>query len=207
MLARWSSLNSLFAVGTPAAVAIGFAAAAGLAASVVLLPDARGAAGGGLALLMVAIAAIDARRFIIPDELNAAALALGLVHAALQAGQAGDVIVVALGLAALRGAVLAVAFWSLRLLYRRFRAQEGLGLGDVKLACVAGVWLDWSAMPIAIEIAALSALAVCAVRYFRDGRSFRATTKLPFGLFFAPAIWIAWLVGATLLAVPAASFP
>jgi leader peptidase (prepilin peptidase)/N-methyltransferase len=204
MLVRWSSLNARSAIGTLETIAIALAAAAGLAVSVILMPDARGAAGGGLALIMVAIAAIDARRFIIPDELNAAALALGLVHAALQGG---DAVVAALGLAALRGAVLAIAFWSLRLLYRRFRGQDGLGLGDVKLACVAGVWLDWSAMPIAIEIAALSALGVCAVRYFRGGRSLRATTKLPFGLFFAPAIWLAWLAGATLLAVPAGSFP
>jgi hypothetical protein len=35
----------------------------------------------------------------------------------------------------------------------------------------------------------------------------RATTKLPFGLFFAPAIWLAFMLGATLLAAPAGSFP
>jgi len=205
MLARWSNSNSWAAMfGTPDAIAAGIAAAASAGASLILLPDMRGAAGAGLALLMVAIAAIDARRFIIPDELSAAALALGLGHAALQAD---DSVAAALGFAALRGAALGLAFWSLRLLYRRMRGQEGLGLGDVKLACVAGVWLDWPAIPVAIEIAALSALAVCAVRYFRDGRSFRATTKMPFGLFFAPAIWLAWLLGATLLAGPAGLFP
>jgi leader peptidase (prepilin peptidase) / N-methyltransferase len=206
MLARWSSLNwrTVAVFGTPDAVATGIAAAASVAASLILVPGMRGAAGAGLALLMVAIAAIDARRFIIPDELSAATLALGLVHAALQAD---DAIAAALGLAALRGAALGLAFWSLRLLYRRLRGQEGLGLGDVKLACVAGVWLDWVAIPVAIELAALSAIAVCVVRYFRDGRSFRATTKLPFGLFFAPAIWLAWLLGATLLAEPAGLFP
>jgi leader peptidase (prepilin peptidase)/N-methyltransferase len=198
MLARWSSLNSraLATIGTPEAVAIGIAAASSLAASLILLPDARGAAGGGLALLMIAIAVIDARRFIIPDELTAAALALGLVFTALQAD---DALMAALGYAALRGVVLAGAFWSLRVLYRRLRGHEGLGLGDVKLACVAGVWLDWSTIPVAIEIAALSALAVVAVRYFRGGRSVWATTKLPFGLFLAPAIWLGWLLGMTLL--------
>jgi len=201
MLARWSSLNArvLAGVATPDAIATGVAAAAGVAASLIVVPDARGAAGAGLALLMVAIAAIDARRFIIPDELSAAALALGCVHAALQGS---DAVMPALGIAAVRGAGLAIAFWSLRALYRRVRGQEGLGLGDVKLAGVAGVWLDWATIPVAIEIAALSALAVCAVRYFRDGRALRATTKLPFGLFFAPAIWLAWLLGAVL---PAAS--
>jgi leader peptidase (prepilin peptidase)/N-methyltransferase len=199
MPVRWSSLNSraLVAIGTPDAITIGGAAAASVAASLILLPDVRGVLGGGLALLMVAIAAIDARRFIIPDELSVAALALGLVHAAWQADEA---VAAALGLAAVRGAALALAFWGLRVLYRRFRGQEGLGLGDVKLAGVAGVWLDWPIIPVAIEIAALSALAVCAVRYFRDGRSLRATTRLPFGLFFAPAIWLAWLLGATLAA-------
>lgn len=199
MLARWSSLNSraLATIGTPEAITIGIASASSLAASLIALPDARGAAGAGLALLMIAIAAIDARRFIIPDELTVAALALGLVAAALQADGAA---VAALGLAALRGIVLAGAFWGLRALYRRLRGHEGLGLGDVKLACVAGVWLDWSTIPVAIEIAALSALAVLAVRYFRDGRTLRATTKLPFGLFFAPAIWLGWLLGRTLLA-------
>jgi leader peptidase (prepilin peptidase) / N-methyltransferase len=75
----------------------------------------------------------------------------------------------------------------------------------VKLAAVAGVWLDLLTIPIAIEIAAAAGLAVCAAKYFRDGRSIRATTKLPFGLFLAPSIWIAWLLGATLLASPAST--
>lgn len=206
MQARWSTLQSRApAVGTLDAVVIGIAAVSAVAASLALLPDARGVAGSGLALLMIAIAAVDARRFIIPDELSAAALALGL---AATAWQAGGEIAAALGGAALRGVVLALAFWGLRMLYRRLRGHEGLGLGDVKLAGVAGVWLDWSTIPVAIEIAALSALAVCALRYFRDRRSVGATTKLPFGLFFAPAIWLGWLLGATLMAVPgASSFP
>lgn len=198
MLARWPILNSriLTTIGTLEAVAIGLAAASGIAVSLVLLPDARGVAGAGLALLMVAIAAIDARLFIIPDELTAAALVLGLVDAAVQAD---DTVAGALAVAALRGLVLAFAFWGLRALYRRIRGREGIGLGDVKLACAAGVWLDWPTIPIAIEIAALSALAVCAVRYLRGARSISATSRLPFGLFFAPAIWLGWLLGATLL--------
>lgn len=199
----FSSARALAAIRTPDAVAIGVAAVLAVAASLLLVPGARGAAGSGLALLMIAIAAIDARRFIIPDELSAAALALGLVDAAVQAT---DTVVAALGDAALRGALLALAFWGVRAVYRRLRGYEGLGLGDVKLAAVAGVWLDWSTIPVSIEIAALSALAVCGVRYLRDRRSVGALTKLPFGLFLAPAIWLAWLVGATLLAAPAMSF-
>ena len=207
MLARWSVLISrrLATARTFEEVTIVIAGAAGIAASVLLLPDARGVAGGGLALLMIAIAVIDARRFIIPDELTIAALALGFVHAALQDT---DAIMPSLATAALRGAVLALAFWGLRIAYGRLRGREGIGLGDVKLAGVAGVWLDWATMPVAVEIAALAALGVYAVRRFRGGRSVGRTIRLPFGLFFAPAIWIGWLLESMLPLFPAmAWFP
>jgi leader peptidase (prepilin peptidase)/N-methyltransferase len=204
MLARWSSLISrtLLTTRTFEEITIVIAWASSIAASVVLLPNARGAAGGGLAVLMIAIAVVDARRFIIPDELTAAALALGFLHAAIQDT---DMVVEALAYAALRGAVLTFLFLSLRVLYRRIRGREGIGLGDVKLASVAGVWLDWSMVPVAIEIAALAALAVYAVRHFYNGRSVRSTTMLPFGLFFAPAIWLGWLLESTLFLIPSAS--
>jgi leader peptidase (prepilin peptidase)/N-methyltransferase len=207
MLARWSILISrrLATARTFEEVTIVIAGAAGIAASVLLLPDARGVAGGGLALLMIAIAVVDARRFIIPDELTIAALALGFVHAALLDT---DAIMQSLATAALRGAVLALAFWGLRIAYARLRGREGIGLGDVKLAGVAGVWLDWATMPVAIEIAALAALAVYAVRRFRGGRSVGRTIRLPFGLFFAPAIWTGWLLESMLPLFPAmALFP
>jgi leader peptidase (prepilin peptidase)/N-methyltransferase len=166
------------------------AAVSTAAASMIAVPGLAGVAGAGLAFLMVAIAAIDARRFIIPDELSASALALGLAHAAI--GHL-DAIAEALGLAALRGGVMAIAFFGLWAAYRRLRGREGIGLGDVKLAGVAGVWLDWQSLPIAVEIAALAALAVCLTRSVAFGRRLSATTRLPFGLFLAPAIWIAWL--------------
>jgi leader peptidase (prepilin peptidase) / N-methyltransferase len=166
------------------------AAVATAAASISTAPGLGGVAGAGLACLMVAIAAVDARRFIIPDELSAAALALGLADAAIRQP---DAIGAALADAVLRAAVTAGLFFGLWAAYRRLRRRDGIGLGDVKLAGVAGAWLDWPSIPIAVEIAALAALAVCLVRWLGFGRAIRATTRLPFGLFLAPAIWIAWL--------------
>jgi leader peptidase (prepilin peptidase)/N-methyltransferase len=170
-------------------------------ASIALVGGPAGYFGAGLGLIMLAIAAVDARRFIIPDSLNAAGFALGLVYALAQGmwieGEGG--VAELLMLAALRAGALALIFFALRLAYARARGREGLGLGDVKLAAVAGVWLDWSAMPVAIEIAALSALAVYAGRYFVRGRPLKATTRLPFGLFFGPSIWVAWLIEMTVL--------
>ena len=92
-----------------------------------------------------------------------------------------------------RGAVLALLFLALRELYWRLRGRDGLGLGDVKFAAAAGVWLDWPAMPVAIEIAALAALALYVLGHVLGRRRIQATTRLPFGLFLAPAIWLAWL--------------
>jgi leader peptidase (prepilin peptidase)/N-methyltransferase len=203
MLARCSTLISrtLTTTRTFEEITIIIALALSVVASVILLPNARQSTGGGLAVLMIAIAVVDARRFIIPDELTAAALALGFLNAAIQDT---DMIVEALAYAALRSAVLTFAFLSLRVLYRNVRRREGIGLGDVKLASVAGVWLYWSTIPIAIEVAALTALAVYAVRHFYSGRTIRSTTILPFGLFFAPAIWLGWLLQSTLFLIPPA---
>lgn len=140
---------------------------------------------------MAAIAAIDARHFIIPDELNAAALLLAFVHAGVErtevelGGMAG---------ALMRAAALSLLFLGLRIAYRRLRNRDGLGLGDVKLAGVAGAWLSWQTIPIAIEIAALAALAAYALSRCFSGHTFQAKSRLPFGLFLAPTIWLGWVL-------------
>ena len=178
-------------------VAAGFIGLAAVAASIWAAPGTGGFLGAGLALLMLAIAAVDSRYFIIPDELTAAALALGAVNAALVDAPS---VIESLALAALRGAATMLLFWSLRWLYRRLRGREGLGLGDVKLAFVAGAWLDWTIIPVAIEIAALAALTIYGVVHFAGRNPVEATTRLPFGLFFAPAIWLAWFLGVAIFA-------
>src|SRR5262249_2067700 len=109
MLTRWSSLFSQTRVTTrtPDEITILLAGSASIAASLIVVPNAHGVVGGGLAILMIAIAIVDARRFIIPNELTAAALALGLLNAAMQGS---GLVLESLAVAALRGAVLAFAF-------------------------------------------------------------------------------------------------
>ncbi len=172
-----------------------FAAIAGaiVIASLVAAPGRSGLFGGALGLLMLAIAIADARSFLIPDKLTIAAFLLALTNAANEglASMPENVAV-----AALRGLVLALAFFALREIYLRLRHRHGIGLGDVKLAAVAGAWLDWTLMPVAIAIAALTALIVYIASQLALRRSLSATAKLPFGLFFAPAIWFCWLLNA-----------
>jgi leader peptidase (prepilin peptidase) / N-methyltransferase len=99
----------------------------------------------------------------------------------------------------MRGVLLALGFYILREIYYRLRQRHGIGLGDVKLAAAVGVWLDWTLIPIAIEIAALTALTSYAASQLLTKRPFDAAAKLPFGLFFAPAIWLCWLLGGSKL--------
>jgi leader peptidase (prepilin peptidase) / N-methyltransferase len=162
----------------------------GVGASILAAPDFTGFAGAALALNMLAIAVIDWRLFIIPDELNALALALGFL--AVGFDDRGDKLTLALD-AAIRGATMAALFFVFRLAYRRLRGREGMGLGDVKLAGVAGIWLDWPSLPIAVEIASLAALGFVLSRHIQARRALDPLTKLPFGAFFAPAIWICWV--------------
>ena len=166
-------------------------------ASIWAAPGLPGFLGAGLALLMAAIAVIDARHFIIPNELNAAALALALINAAALAPAA---LAESLAEALLRGAAAFLLFFALRVAYRRLRGREGMGLGDVKLAFVAGVWLGWTLIPLAIEIAAGVALLAYLTWRALAKRPLEPAVLLPFGLFFAPAIWLAWFIGATIAA-------
>ncbi|HLN08926.1 MAG TPA: A24 family peptidase [Xanthobacteraceae bacterium] len=176
--------------------AVSLVAIAAVLLSLSVSPGVHGVLGAGLALLMLAIAVIDAHSFIIPDELTAAALALALVNAAMQDPSS---IMEGVIWSAVRGAALAACFLAVRSVYELIRGRQGIGLGDVKLAAVAGAWLEWTTMPIAVEIAALAALGGYALRQVVGRRPVRATGRLPFGLFLAPAIWLCWVLETTVL--------
>jgi leader peptidase (prepilin peptidase) / N-methyltransferase len=162
-------------------------------ASLVAAPGRSGLLGGALGLLMLAVAVADARAFIIPDKLTIAAFLLALTNAA---NEGLESMPENIAVAALRGFVLALAFFALREIYLRLRHRHGIGFGDVKLAAVAGAWLDWTLIPVAIEIAALTALIFYVASQLVLRRPLCAAAKLPFGLFFAPAIWFCWLLNA-----------
>ncbi len=100
--------------------------------------------------------------------------------------------------AVLRAAVVTVPLLALMIGYRRWRGRDGLGLGDIKLAAVAGAWLGLVTIFAVIEFAALSALGAYVASGYLRKRPLKATAFLPFGLFLAPAIWIGWLVEALL---------
>ena len=176
--------------GTGPSLALGIALLLSVFASLVTAPGAEGLYGAFLAALMLAIAAHDARHYLIPNELTGAAFALALLRAA---AFVPDIGLEALLWPLVRAVVVAVPLLLLMVLYRRWRGRDGLGLGDVKLAAVCGAWLDLATVLAVIELAALLAIAAYAANAALRKRPLRATAFLPFGLFLAPAIWIGWL--------------
>jgi leader peptidase (prepilin peptidase) / N-methyltransferase len=192
---RWSRKSIYVIAGRirGAAVILALTATVMVVTSIVAVPGPIGFLGAGLGLLTLAIAAADARSFVIPDGLTAAGLALALAHAAAQEPDAPSGAMLS---ALMRGATLALLFLAFRALYGRLRGRQGLGLGDVKLAGMAGAWLDWASMPIAVELAAVAGLSAYMLRRKVLNRPLLATNRVPFGLFFAPAVWVCWLLEA-----------
>jgi leader peptidase (prepilin peptidase)/N-methyltransferase len=194
---RWFPGTDGYKVPAPEIAAAALLALIGCAISMIVVPNARGLFGCALIILAIAVAVVDARRFIIPDGLSLSLLAFAFGQAWLFPE---DGVTEAIALAALRASVLGLAFMAFRQVYSKMRKRSGIGLGDVKLAGVAGAWLDWAAIAVAIEVAALVALLVVLVRYIR-GEQLTGTTAIPFGLFLAPSIWVGWIFEAIFLRI------
>lgn len=176
--------------GIRAPLVLSLALLVGVFASLVTAPAAEGIYGAYLAALMLAIAANDARHYLIPNELTGAAFALALLRAA---AVVPDVGAEALLWPFVRAVAVALPLLLLMLAYRHWRGRDGLGLGDVKLAAVCGAWLDLATVAAVIELAALLAIGAYVANAALQRKPLRGTAFLPFGLFLAPSIWIGWL--------------
>jgi leader peptidase (prepilin peptidase)/N-methyltransferase len=142
----------------------------------------------GLAVITIMIARSDWRQRIIPNMASLAAAGLALAEALLT----DEPWVAALD-AVTRGVALFLLFLAFRSAFRLWRGREGMGFGDVKLAGVLGLWLDWPYIPVAIEMACLSAIAYVIASKIVSRQAIDASAKLPFGAFLAPAIWVTWM--------------
>ena len=188
------------AIGYPGRqVFLSFALLAAVAGSLAAGPGAEGLSGAFLAALMLAIAIADSQRYVIPNALSGAAVALALLRAGAIGPEPG---LSAMIWAAFRAAAVTAPLLLLMIGYRRWRGRDGLGLGDIKLAAVAGAWLGFVTIFAVIELAALSALGAYVANGYLRQRPLKAAALLPFGLFLAPAIWIGWLVETLLIQAP-----
>ena len=139
------------------------------------------------AWMLLVVAVIDARTRKIPNRLTyplIPALLVLLALAALLNGEPGWALRALLGGVAAFAALLVLALISPR----------GMGMGDVKLAAVLGLYLGKAvapAMMLALVFGVLGGLAVMARKGVADGRR----TKVPFGPFLALGALIAFVIG------------
>lgn len=86
--------------------------------------------------------------------------------------------------------------WLVREAYYRWRHVEGMGLGDVKMMLMAGVFLGWQLTLLTIFIGSLLGSLVGVLLIFRGGSM---KMQIPFGVFLGPAAIIALFVGKQLI--------
>ena len=160
-------------------------------------------AGFAAAWWIVALVVVrsDLQHFIIPDKASGLIAMLGLAHAIVPAlvGGAGVPAAIDAACYALAGGAVAFGlFWAVAAVYEWSRGRQGLGFGDVKLAGASALWLDTAGQGLALEVAALAAVAVVLLR---GTGSERLRAAVPFGAFLAPAAWLAFVAGPMLRAV------
>ncbi|MEG3165371.1 prepilin peptidase [Sphingomonas sp. PB2P19] len=141
-------------------------------------------AGAAFGWLLLALGALDAMCFWLPDRLT------GML--AVTGAASGLVFGPALADRAIGGAIGFGSLWLIAQSYRRLRGRDGMGGGDPKLFGALGLWLGWAMLPAVLLIASMVGLGVALSAHMR-GRAVAADTALPFGTLLAIAAYPAWL--------------
>ncbi len=136
--------------------------------------------------LLLALAVIDLRTFLLPDILNLAVLCLGAVW--LLAYRPADWPFHVAGAAA--GYVLLRV---LEMFYRRVRGKDGLGRGDAKLLGAIGLWAGVTALPGVLLIASAGGLAGALLQSLIQRRTLTGSTAIAFGPWIALGGFLVWL--------------
>lgn len=173
-----TALAALAAIGVGAGATVGFALA--------LLP------------IVIWIAWQDLADLTIPDGAVLAMAGLGAAARITDGTLVGEPLgatmtAIAADLVLAGGLLLA-----LREFYYRRRGADGIGFGDVKLGAAGGVLAGTTGFAWAMFGASLAGIAVVLASRAGDRQSRKPPADmLPFGAFFAPALWLAWLLGQT----------
>lgn len=141
--------------------------------------------GIALSAILAAIVWIDFRRLVIPDALNLALAATGLVY---QASVSPDFFWVQAAV----GAAVLILFWLIRRAHTAGTRRIGLGLGDVKMAGASAIWLSPWNLPLFVFAASFSALIFAVGRHLLR-KDLTAATRQPFGPFLSAGLFLTWL--------------
>jgi leader peptidase (prepilin peptidase)/N-methyltransferase len=141
--------------------------------------------------LLIALAAIDIRHMILPDELTISGAVIFFAYSFFNpaVGQLDAV------LSGLGGALF---FAGLYYFYLKIRKIEGLGFGDIKMALFLGFFLGLRGLAVAIFLASLSGLLVGI--FFIIFKRKTLKLALPFGPFLSLGSFISLFWGDAILA-------
>jgi prepilin signal peptidase PulO-like enzyme (type II secretory pathway) len=137
-----------------------------------------------IATTLLIMSLIDLKHYILPDELQ---LLLLILFAALCFLTAAPVDVLLNGLWGLL--VGAGILFLVRLVYFYWRGLEGIGLGDIKLVGIAGLYIGVQGIPFMLLIGSLSTLCI-AIPYMLIQKKKDMKLMLPFG----PGLALGFLV-------------
>jgi len=140
--------------------------------------------------MLIALAGIDFRTQLLPDQLTLPLLWLGLLLSLLP--------MFALPAPAILGAVLGyLSLWSVFWVFKLLTGKEGMGYGDFKLLAALGAWMGPGALLPVVLLSSLvgAILGGTLILLRKHGREM----PMPFGPFIAMAGWIWFVAGEPLL--------
>ena len=143
-----------------------------------------------LSCFLVALAGIDLRTQLLPDQLTLPLLWLGLI------ASVDNLFVPAK--AAIAGAVLGyLSLYSVNWVFKQIRGKTGMGDGDFKLLAALGAWCGYKALLPIVLISSFVGAILGSLFLLWKGRD--RDTEIPFGPYLAIAGWIVFLWGDTII--------
>jgi leader peptidase (prepilin peptidase)/N-methyltransferase len=153
-------------------------------------PNAQGAAGLFLTWVLIALAGIDLRTQLLPDQLTLPLLWLGLLLSLIPLFVSSPVSIVG-------AAVGYLSLWSVYWLFKLATGKEGMGYGDFKLLGALGAWMGTTAILPIVLLSSLIGAVVGGASLAVRGQD--RATPIPFGPFLAAAGWVWFVCGGVLL--------
>jgi leader peptidase (prepilin peptidase)/N-methyltransferase len=147
-------------------------------------PTAQFLAACVLTWFLIALAGIDFRTQLLPDQVTVPLLWLGLLLSLWS--------IFVDPAAAIVGAIVGyLILWSVFWLFKLVTGKEGMGYGDFKLLAALGAWLGWMQLPLVILLASvcgsLIGIGWLVVR--------KQSLPFAFGPYLAMAGWVAMVFG------------
>jgi leader peptidase (prepilin peptidase)/N-methyltransferase len=143
-----------------------------------------------LTCFLVALAGIDLRTRLLPDQLTLPLLWLGLI-ASVENLYLGPK-------TALLGAMAGyLSLWSVYWVFKQLTGKEGMGHGDFKLLAALGAWVGLKGILPTVLLSSLVGAIIGSIWLVAKGRD--RATPIPFGPYLAIAGWIAFFWGQPLI--------